>query len=219
MWRLLSDVSPPRKTVQFYTGLSQQIHKTFSCKTYSGDSDGRHCSTDTQTSLHPSCTTTQRPPSQRASGAPLLPRAHASWSEGEGPYNPRCCGCLQPPQAHTLSKFLQLLPGFFVSGKNQAAKTTNLCPQYPKNPLQYSRCFNRDIQLHMSNFEPQHTLQECASDTGCRTQSSPLGFAYDVFASLTAGRLSKLCFCVCFKTCIQLDIIQNRVILPFYHYN
>lgn len=88
----------------------------------------------TQTSLHPSCTTTQLPASQRASGAPLLPRAHASWSEGEGPYHPRCRGCLQPPQAHTLSKFLQLPPGFFVSGKNQAAETTNLCPSPSRTP-------------------------------------------------------------------------------------
>lgn len=144
--RLLSDVSPPRETVQFYTGLSprsQQIHKTFSRKTDSGDSDGRPCSTDTdkppsQLHYHPApsfpesfrCT----PASQRASGAPLLPRAHASWSEGEGPYHPRCRGCLQPPQAHTLSKFLQLPPGFFVSGKNQAAETTNLCPSPPRTP-------------------------------------------------------------------------------------
>lgn len=29
--------------------------------------------------------------------------------------------------------------------------------------------------------------------------SIPLDFAYDGFASVTAGRLSKLCFCVFFK--------------------
>lgn len=45
--------------------------------------------------------------------------------------------------------------------------------------------------------------------------SIPLDFAYDGFASVTAGRLSKLCFCGFFKTCIQLDMVQNRLILPF----
>lgn len=92
--------------------------------------------------------------------------------------HPCCCGYLQPPQACTLSQFLQLPPGL-VSGKNQAAETSNLCPQHPKNPLQYSRCFSGDIQLHMCNFEPQHTLQERTSGTGCRTPSSPLGLCID----------------------------------------
>lgn len=47
--------------------------------------------------------------------------------------------------------------------------------------------------------------------------SVPLDLHMMIFASVTAGRLSKLCFCV--LTCIQLDMDQNKFILPFYHYN
>lgn len=63
VWLLLFDIFPPRKTVYFYNGLSQQsqqIHRTLSCKTYRGNSDGRPCS-DTQTTLHPSWTGHQAP--------------------------------------------------------------------------------------------------------------------------------------------------------------
>lgn len=62
-----------------------------------------------------------------------------------------------------------------------------------------------------------HTLQQCISDTVVKYFSVPLDLHMMVFASVTAGRLSKLCFCV--LTCIQLDMDQNKFILPFYHYN
>lgn len=42
-------------------------------------------------------------------------------------------------------------------------------------------------------------IQQCISDTVVKYFSIPLDFAYDGFASVTAGRLSKLCFCVFLK--------------------
>lgn len=73
----------------------------------------------------------------------------------------------------------------------------------------------KKFTVNTYNFKTLHTLQQCIGDTSCKILSIPLDFAYDGSASVTAGRLSKLCFCVCFLTCIQLDMIQNRLILPF----
>lgn len=59
-------------------------------------------------------------------------------------------------------------------------------------------------ELHFNTyiFKTLHTLQHCISDTSYKIFSIPLDFAYNGFASVTAGSLSKVFFfvfvCVCF---------------------
>lgn len=129
---LLFDFFPPRKTVYFYNGLfqqSQQIQKTLSCKTYSGNSDGRHCSTDTQTTLHPSWTAHHAPRlPDKLQVDPCFPE-HTPAEVKQGPHYPCCCCCccyccLELLQAHTLSWSLRLPPGSVSQSvpKNQAAE-------------------------------------------------------------------------------------------------
>lgn len=110
------DFFPPRKRVYFYNGLfqqSQQIKKTLSCKTYSGNSDGRHCSTDTETTLHPSWTARHAPRlPDKLQGDPCFPEhtpaevkqdptipaaaaAAAVWSCCRLTLSPSPCGSLQ----------------------------------------------------------------------------------------------------------------------------
>lgn len=55
-----------------------------------------------------------------------------------------------------------------------------------------------EIHFNTYNFKTLDTLQQCISDTCYKMLFHSFGFAYDGFASVTAGRLSKLCFCVCF---------------------
>lgn len=55
-----------------------------------------------------------------------------------------------------------------------------------------------EIHFNTYIFKTLHTLQHCISDTSYKIFSIPLDFAYDGFASVTEGSLSKLCFCVCF---------------------
>ena len=134
VWLLLFDIFPPRKTVYFYNGLSQQsqqIQRTLSCKTYRENSDGRPCS-DTQTTPHPSWTRHQAPvfpdklqvdpcsaehtPAEMKERDPVIPAAAAAavWS---------CCRCaLSPP--------VPAAPSGSVSQcqKNQAAESYSLCP-------------------------------------------------------------------------------------------
>lgn len=125
---LLFDFFPPRKTVYFYNGLfqqSQQIQKTLSYKTDSGNSDGRHCSTDTQTSLHPSWTAHHalRLPA-KLQVDPCFPE-HTPAEVKQGPYYPCCCCCLELLQAHILSQSLRLPPGSVSQcQKNQAAENS-----------------------------------------------------------------------------------------------
>lgn len=130
------DFFPPRKTVYFYNGLfqqSQQIQKTLSCQTYSGNSDGRHCSTDTQTTLHPSWTARHAPRlPDKLQVDPCFPE-HTPAEVKQGPYYPCCCCCccccLELLQAHTLSQSLRLPPGSVSQcQKTRLLKTISLCP-------------------------------------------------------------------------------------------
>lgn len=176
MWLLLFDIFPPRKTVYFYNGLSQQsqqIQRTLSCKTYRENSDGRPCS-DTQTTPHPSWTRHQAPvfpdklqvdpcsaehtPAEMKERDPVIPAAAAAavWS---------CCRCaLSPP-----------VPAAPSGSVSQCQKTRLLkaivCVHNwqpaPKSPLQSSPRFSEDIPC-TSVTEAQRTSQRCVRDrTGC----------------------------------------------------
>lgn len=125
------------------------------------------------------------------------------------PHSPRACNSLSLWSAWKEQ----------MAGKSKSTYPTG-------NPPQPQRLKNhrRDLRCSMKKFTlTLITLRLCIHYNSAlviqvvKYFSIPLDFAYDGSASVTAGRLSKLCVCVCvcFLTCIQLDMIQNRLILPF----
>lgn len=88
-------------------------------------------------------------------------------------------------------------------------------PKRLKNHLAYFRCSMEKFTFTLITLRLCIHYNSALVIQVVKYFSIPLDFAYDGFASVTAGRLSKLCFCGFFKTCIQLDMVQNRLILPF----